>query len=117
MTDRLIVRRGYLILHTCMYFNSIICVISLKKQVCFYHALYMYVFCMTIFTHPFRITEINYFLFCHVKKESLCIVVSNTYCSVLFFFYLLDSVLCPYVVSFSGLSIFVLPLRYSLTFI
>jgi hypothetical protein len=42
-------------------------------------------------------------------------VVSNTYCVV--FLFCLSSSCVPYVVSFSGLSIFDCHIRYSLTFI
>ena len=45
----------------------------------------------------------------------LRIVVSNTYCVV--FLFCFSSSCVPYVASFSGLSIFSLPLRYSPTFI
>ena len=41
--------------------------------------------------------------------------VSNTYCVV--FLFCFSSSCVPYVASFSGLSLFLLPLRYSLTFI
>ena len=110
MTDRLIVTRGYLILHTCMHFNSIICVfLSCSIHVCILYDN----FHTSLQNNGNKLLSIlprhkREFVYSGVLHILFCVVV---------FFYLLDSVLCPYVVSFSGLSIFVLPLRYSLTFI
>ena len=47
----------------------------------------------------------------------LSIVVSNTYCVVFLICFSSSCSCVPYVASFSGLSIFLLPLWYSLTFI
>jgi hypothetical protein len=51
----------------------------------------------------------------YVVCVCLCIVVPNTYCVVFLFCFFSSCV--PYVFSFSGLSIFFISLRYSLTFI
>jgi hypothetical protein len=58
-----------------------------------------------------RMAHVLFTFFC----GCLCIVVSNTYCAV--FLLCLSSSYVPHVASFSGLSIFDCPLRYSLTFI
>ena len=55
-----------------------------------------------------RVTRVLFTLF-------LCEAVYNTYCIV--FLFCLSSSCVPYVASFSGLFLFWLPLRYSLTFI